>query len=313
MQRPRRGRGALLRIRSGDWEGTREYGDLGAKHIATDDVGAAPFATRRRGTRACRIHTGRRRRAALLESMLALLDRATRPIEVATLSVRAAGPRCGRRAPSAPSSSRSALRRPTRRTSSRGSSSRAHPQKSAATPSARPKRTRASHAPRRPTSTRLVAWYDAACAYGEDERAIAAFEQAASINVTHQASSSASRSSTRRRARAPSSRRYRASHRDRARSRRARSARGRSRSRTARRSGRFRAAAREAYDAALAVQPDHIWRAPSDGRSRRRSERLGRRRASMPGPPRAPARDASEEQLGACTAAQNGDLYAEEP
>ncbi|HSQ66560.1 MAG TPA: tetratricopeptide repeat protein [Polyangiaceae bacterium] len=73
--------GARLRMRAGDWEGTREYAEIGAKQ-----TNPAIWALRLRNAHA---------RAAgddktLLESTLALLERSTRPLEVATLSVRAA-------------------------------------------------------------------------------------------------------------------------------------------------------------------------------------------------------------------------------
>ncbi|HEY2366213.1 MAG TPA: hypothetical protein VGH87_07510, partial [Polyangiaceae bacterium] len=118
------------------------------------------------------------------ESTLALLDRATRPIEVATLSVRAAeaalrsgdaerAEQLAIRATEADAADVAAWKLLARIRKERGNGvGSAEAYESVA-------RTAATD------EHRLGAWYDAACAFGEDERAIAAFEQAASINVTH--------------------------------------------------------------------------------------------------------------------------------
>ncbi len=172
---------ARFRMRSGDWEGTREYGDLGAKQSQP-----TTWALRLRNAHArARVgSTPDADDAALLESMLALLDRATRPIEVATLSVRAAeaalrggdaerAEQLALRATEADAADVVAWKLLAHIRKERGNAvGSAEAYESLA-------RTAATD------EHRLVAWYDAACAYGEDERAIAAFEQAASINVTH--------------------------------------------------------------------------------------------------------------------------------
>ena len=166
---------ARFRMRSGDWEGTREYGDLGAKQPQP-----TTWSLRLRNAHARATSDD----AALLESTLALLERATRPIEVATLSVRAAeaalrvkdterAEQLALRAAEADAADVVAWKLLAHVRKERGNTVGA---------------AEAYESLARTASTddhRLAAWYDAACAYGDDDRAVAAFEQAASINVTH--------------------------------------------------------------------------------------------------------------------------------
>jgi tetratricopeptide (TPR) repeat protein len=166
---------ARFRMRSGDWDGTREYGDLGAKQSQP-----TTWSLRLRNAHARAVAD----EAAVLESTLALLERATRPIEVATLSVRAAeaalrnkdaerAEQLALKATEADASDVAAWKLLARVRKERDNSmGAAEAYESLA-------RTAATD------EHRLAAWYDAACAYGEDDRAVAAFEQAASINVTH--------------------------------------------------------------------------------------------------------------------------------
>ncbi len=168
-----------FRMRSGDWDGTREYAELGAKQPSP-----TTWSLRLRNAHARATSDDK----ALLESTLALLERATQPIETATLSSRAA---------------EAALRL--------GDTERAETLADRATQAdpadvvawkllAHVRKQRENHlgaaeafeSLARTSATdehRLDAWYEAACSFtvaaADDARAIAAFEQAAAINVTY--------------------------------------------------------------------------------------------------------------------------------
>ncbi len=171
---------ARFHTRSGDWDGTREYAELGAKQPEP-----ATWALRLRNAHA----RAQNDDAALLESTLALVERATRPIEIATLSVRAAEAalRTGdlERAESLAERATTtdpadvvawkllALVREKRNNHAGAAEAHESLARTAAT-----------------DEHRIAAWYAAACAFADqdpkdDARAVAAFEQVASLDVSY--------------------------------------------------------------------------------------------------------------------------------
>jgi len=166
---------ARFRMRAGDWDGTREYANLGAKQPSP-----AMWALRLRNAHARAVADN----AVLVESTLALLDSAARPIEIATLSLRAAEaaihtPDLERaeslvlRATATDPADVVAWKLLARLRTERGDHAGAG--------EAYESLARTAGA----EEHRLAAWFAAGCSFGEDARAIAAFEQAAAINVTH--------------------------------------------------------------------------------------------------------------------------------
>jgi tetratricopeptide (TPR) repeat protein len=170
---------ARFRMRSGDWEGTREYAALGAKQPSP-----TTWSLRLRNAHARATSDD----AAMLESTLALLERASRPIEVATLATRAAeiAQRTGdleqaetlaARAASVDASDVVAVRLLAAIRKSRGEHAGAAEalESLAGTVGTEPHR--------------LAAHYAAGCAFADDAkddaRATAAFEKAAAIDVTY--------------------------------------------------------------------------------------------------------------------------------
>ncbi|HEY1956767.1 MAG TPA: hypothetical protein VGH28_14205 [Polyangiaceae bacterium] len=168
---------ARFRMRLGDWEGTREYAEIGAKQPSP-----TAWALRLRNAHARASADD----AALLESTLALLERATRPIEVATLATRAAeaalrandlerAESLASRAAEADSADVVALRLLARiRTQRENPAGAADAYEGLARSAATDRH-------------RLEAAYAAACLLEgkDDARAIAAFEQAAAIDVSY--------------------------------------------------------------------------------------------------------------------------------
>jgi tetratricopeptide (TPR) repeat protein len=168
--------------RVGDWDGTREYAELGAKQPKP-----ATWALRLRNAHARAAGDD----AAVLDSTLALLERATRPIEIATLSVRAAeaAMRAGDleraesladRATTTDAADVAAWKLLALVRTKRGDHARAG---EAYESLARTSQT---------NEHRAAAWYAAGCAFADaegekkdDARAIAAFEQVAAIDVTY--------------------------------------------------------------------------------------------------------------------------------
>ena len=174
--------GARFRMRAGDWSGTREYADLGAKQPTP-----TMWALRLRDAHARAASDD----TALLESTMALLERAARPIEIATLSLRAAeaAARAGNielaesmatKATAADPADVVAWRMLAHLRKERGNiSGCAEAYESLARASA-------------VEEHKLDAWFAAGCVLADaegdakdDARAIAAFEQAAAIDVTH--------------------------------------------------------------------------------------------------------------------------------
>ncbi len=172
--------GARFRMRAGDWDGTREYADLGAKQPVP-----ATWALRLRNAHA----RAKADDPALLDSTLALLEAASRPIEVATLSLRAAeaAMRDGDleraetlvvRATTTDPADVAAWKLLAELRGKRGD----HVGSGEAYESL----ARTSGA----EEHRLAAWFVAGCAFSDheakdDARAITAFEQAAAINVSY--------------------------------------------------------------------------------------------------------------------------------
>jgi len=171
--------GARFRMRAGDWDGTREYADLGAKQPAP-----AMWALRLRNAHARATADD----PALFESTLALLESASRPIEVATLSLRAAeaamrnndlerAEALAVRATTTDSADVVAWKLLAELRTKRGDHAGAG--------EAYESLARTAGA----DEHRLAAWFAAGCAFSDeakdDTRAVSAFEQAASLNVTY--------------------------------------------------------------------------------------------------------------------------------